>query len=154
MQSPEATPTTTAKLFERFWKASPARAAKLFSPMLQPLWSPPGDAADFPGGVQVAAKSIDSGAARAVVDALIQFSREEKQTDRISDLGFFPHCCCKFRTAITNETNENAAKSAVSHTICPGAPIPSVQNRRKSTCQVMGFSNAATRNQPGSGSSG
>ncbi|MGH9703100.1 MAG: anthranilate phosphoribosyltransferase [Candidatus Acidiferrales bacterium] len=39
-----------------------------------------GIAAEVRDGVQVAAKSIDSGAARAIVDALIQFSRAEKKT--------------------------------------------------------------------------
>jgi anthranilate phosphoribosyltransferase len=38
-----------------------------------------GRAADFMGGVSVAAKAIDSGAARAILDALIQFSQEENQ---------------------------------------------------------------------------
>ena len=38
-----------------------------------------GRAADLKSGVDVAAKSIDSGAARAVVSALIRFSQEEKE---------------------------------------------------------------------------
>ncbi len=41
-----------------------------------------GRAADFAGGVFVAAQSIDSGAAQAVLDALVQFSRQEQKQSK------------------------------------------------------------------------
>ncbi len=73
-RSPAETPRTTPASSAPSSPASAARAATSSSPTPPPRLSPSGRAADFLEGAQLAAESIDSGAAHKKLEALIAFT--------------------------------------------------------------------------------